>query len=468
MAQNELNKLFPNKVNLNDISKALKSVGNKISNKSLNKRFNLPVTLGAGAVTAFSGAQDVKKYLKNFSDYARVSLNNTGKSIYDVDSKELNRIKRDFNSLYFKNPANLGPTSKALQAIVSLPAFGTAPGYKGLEKFVSNLVGDTNGYTEPNGMANPPIEPLKEEPKKTANQNSIKKYQFDPLTGLPILPEEAVEWDGGGEGLTQPPSQNQAVGYTQPNQQGQQAQQQTKQAGRTVDDIIALAQAQQQLRNEQMAPYIETLQEAMEKYGANRENNFKRDLSLASLSGMTKNPAYASMIGRYDENQPLEKRLALQQQLAGLRQQQLFDPTPIYGNAELVQRMGLAPEAALANPDFLKQYANIYNYGLDYNAVLARLKQQEQQNALDRMLKWDIHMHPQYNTLASQAQLGSSLLSNMQISPALRNSMTPEMIQYLISLTGYKPGSTQVPAQNPAQGQSEDDIIDYNASLRGR
>ena len=130
--------------------------------------------------------------------------------------------------------------------------------------------------------------------------------------------------------------------------------------------------------------------------------------------------------------------------------------------------MGLAPEAALANTDFLKQYANIYNYGLDYNAVLARLKQQEQQNALDRQLKWNIHMNPQYNTLASQAQLGSSLLSNMQISPALKESMTPEMIQYLISLTGYKPGSIPAPAQKPGQKPSEDDIIDYNASLRGR
>ena len=458
MAQNELNRLFPNKVNLNDISKELKSVGNKSLNKSLNKRFNLPVTLGAGAVTAFSGAQDVKKYLKNFSDYARVSLKNTGKSIYDVDSKELNRIKRDFNSLYFKNPANLGTTSKALQAIVSLPAFGTAPGYKGLEKFVSNLVGDTSRYTEPSGMTKPPIEPLKKEPKKTANQGGTRKYQFDPATGLPILPEEAVGLNTNSYDTIQPPAQNQAVDN----------QQQTKQAGRTVEDIIALAQKQQQLRNEQMAPYIEALQEAMEKYGANRENNFKRDLSLASLSGMTKNPAYAKMIGNYDENQQLEKRLALQQQLAGLKQQQLFDPTPIYGNAELVQRMGLAPEAALANTDFLKQYANIYNYGLDYNAVLARLKQQEQQNALDRQLKWNIHMNPQYNTLASQAQLGSSLLSNMQISPALRESMTPEMIQYLISLTGYKPGSIPAPAQKPGQKPSEDDIIDYNASLRGR
>ena len=436
MAQNELNKLFPNKVNLNDISKALKSVGNKYLNKSLNKRFNLPVTLGAGAVTAFSGAQDVKRYLKNFSDYARVSLKNTGKSIYDVDSKELNRIKRDFNSLYFKNPANLGTTSKALQAIVSLPAFGTAPGYKGLEKFVLNIIGDTSGYTKPSGMANPPIEPLKEEPKKTAVTNKPNFYDFDPATGLPILPGEAVGLDTNSYDTIQPPAQNQAVGYTQPTQQGQQ---QGKQAGRTVDDIIALAQAQQQLRNEQMAPYIESLQEAMDKYGANRENNFKRDLSLASLSGMTKNPAYASMIGRYDENQQLEKRLALQQQLANLRQQQLFDPTPIYGNAELVQRMGLAPEAALASPDFLKQYANIYNYGLDYNAVLARLKPQEQQNALDRQLKWNIHMNPQYNTLASQAQLGSSILSNMQFSPALRESMTPEMIQYLIGLTGFQP-----------------------------
>ena len=435
MAQNELNKLFPNKVNLNDISKELKPVGNK----KIGTRFNLPVTLGAGALAAYEGAQDVRRYLKSFGEYAEQSLKNTGRSLSNLDANELNRIKRDFNSLYFSNPKNIGPTSRVLQAIVSVPASGKAPG-------LNNTLGGAGRSTNPNGMTKPPREPLKEEPKKTANQSGIKKYQFDPLTGLPILPEEAVEWDGEGEGLTQPPSQNQAVGYTQPAQQGQQAQQsqqQTKQAGRTVDDIIALAQAQQQLRNEQMAPYIEALQEAMEKYGEGRNRNFFRDLGLAGLTGLTGNQAYSRMIGGYDDNQVLDKRLSLQQQLAGLRQQQLFDPTPIYGNAELVQRMGLAPEAALANPDFLKQYANIYNYGLDYNAVLARLKQQEQQNALDRQLKWNIHMNPQYNTLASQAQLGSSILSNMQFSPSLRESMTPEMIQYLISLTGFQPDGQQ-------------------------
>ena len=425
MAQNELNKLFPNKVNLNDISKELKSVGNK----KIGTRFNLPVTLGAGALAAFEGAQDVRRYLKSFGEYAEQSLKNTGRSLSNLDANELNRIKRDFNSLYFSNPKNIGPTSRVLQAIVSVPASGKAPG-------LNNTLGGAGRSTNPNGMTKPPIKPSKGEPKKTSGANKPNFYDFDPSTGLPILPGEAVGLDTHNYGTTQPPAQNQAVGYTQPTQQGQQ---QGKQAGRTVEDIIALAQKQQQLRNEQMAPYIEALQEAMEKYGANRESNFKRDLSLASLSGMTKNPAYAKMIGGYDENQQLEKRLELQKQLANLKQQQLFDPTPIYGNAELVQRMGLAPEAALASPDFLKQYANIYNYGLDYNAVLARLKQQEQQNALDRQLKWNIHMNPQYNTLASQAQLGSSLLSNMQISPALRESMTPEMIQYLISLTGFQP-----------------------------
>ena len=272
-----------------------------------------------------------------------------------------------------------------------------------------------------------------------------------------VLPSEIV-WKRNSYGSTQPSQQSQSVGNKQ----------QTKKDGRTVEDIIALAQAQQQLRNEQMAPYIEALQGAMEKYGEGRNRNFFRDLGLAGLTGLTGNQAYSRMIGGYDENQQLEKRLELQKQLANLKQQQLFDPTPIYGNAELVQRMGLAPEAALASPDFLKQYANIYNYGLDYNAVLARLKQQEQQNALDRQLKWNIHMNPKYNTLASQAQLGSSILTSMQSSPELRRAMTPEMIQYLISLTGYNPGSTPVPVQKPGQNQSEDDIIDYNASLRGR
>lgn len=456
----DIDKIYSNKVGLDDIVKSLK--GANIKNLA---KFSLPETLGASALMAFGGVQGVKKYLKSFDAYAKESFKNTGRSLSNIDADELNRIKRDFNSLYFSNPENVGPTSRALQAIMSLPAFGTAPGVKKLERFSSNLAGDNSGYAEPSGMAKLPVEPLKEEPKKTAGANKIKFYDFDPATGLPILPEEAIGWDDKGNSSTQPPAQNKAVGYTQPDQQ---TSQQPQQSERTIDDIISLAQAQQQLRNEQMAPYIEALQEAMEKYGEGQNRNFFRDLGLAGMSGLTGNQAYTKMIGLYDENQPLEKRLALQQQLAGLNQQRLFDPTQIYGNAELVKRLGLAPEAALANPEVLKQYANIYNYGLDYNAVLARLKQQEEQNKLDRELKWLTHMNPQYNTLASQAQLGSSILSNMQFSPALRESMTPEMIQYLISLTGFTPGSTPTTSQQPAQKQSVDDIIDYNASLRGR
>lgn len=451
-----IDKIYSNKVGLDDIVKSLK--GANIKNLA---KFSLPETLGASALMAFGGVQGVKKYLKNFDAYAKESFKNTGRSLFDVDANEFNRIKRDFNSLYFSNPDNIGPTSRVLQAIMSLPAFGTAPGVKKLERI--NTVSDNSRYTKPSGLTKPPVEPLEEEPKKTVGTNNTKLYNFDAMTGLPILPEEAIGWDTKGNGLTQSPSRIQAIGNPQ-----QTPQQPPQPSGRSIDDIIALAQAQQQLRNEQMVPYIEALQEAMEKYGEGQNRNFFRDLGLAGMSGLTGNQAYTKMIGLYDENQPVEKRLALQQQLAGLQQQQLFDPTQIYGNAELVQRLGLSPEAALANPEVLKQYANIYNYGLDYDAVLARLKQQEEQNKLDRMLKWVIHMNPQYNTLASQAQLGSSILSNMQFSPALRESMTPEMIQYLISLTGFKPGSVPTSIQQPAQNKLVDDIIDYNASLRGR
>lgn len=445
MAQNELNKLFSNKVNLGDISKTLKSVGNK----NLATRFGLPATLGAVALPAFEGVQDVKKYLKNFDAYAKESFKNTGRNLFDVDANELNRIKKDFNSLYFSNPENVGPTSRALQVIMSLPAFSTAPGSIKLEARPENTIGAID-FKEPR----PKVK--KEEPGNTAGTNNTKLYDFDATTGLPILPEGAISWDTKGDGLTQPPSQIQAIG----NQQ--QIPQQPQPSGRTIDDIIALAQAQQQLRNEQMAPYMEALQEAMGKYGEGQNRNFFRDLGLAGMTGLTGNQAYARMIGGYDENKPVEKSLALQQQLSALKQQQLFDPTQIYGNAELVQRLGLSPEAALANPDVLKQYANIYNYGLDYNAVLARLKQQEQQNALDRMLKWDIHMNPQYNTLASQAQLGSSILANMQFSPALRESMTPEMIQYLISLTGFKPNGQPVINQPQSAG-----VVQQQTPTRG-
>ena len=79
-------------------------------------------------------------------------------------------------------------------------------------------------------------------------------------------------------------------------------------------------------------------------------------------------------------------------------------------------------------------------------------------------------MNPQYNTLASQAQLGSSILANMQFSPALRESMTPEMIQYLISLTGYKAGGQPVinPPQKPGATPQQTPNKGNLNSLRNR
>lgn len=423
----EIDKVFSGGAKLDDLGKALK--GGKNILPKLGPIASQALWAVPTAVTASKIPLELSRYFKSLGDYGGKSLEITGNKL---DKEEARRIIKDFNSLYFGGDKDRGMTAPFIKAITEMGS-GTKP--------PQNTLGAID-IKEPQPKTN----------KEESKQTNINQYQFDPLTGLPILPEEAIDWGTKDNNLTQPPTQSQAVGYTQPVQQTSQQPQQPQQSEVAIDDIVALAQAQHQLRNEQMAPYIEAIQEAMEKYGANKENNFKRDLSLASLAGMTKNPAYAKMIGLYDENQPMEKRLALQQQLAGLNQQQLFDPNQIYGNAELVQRLGLSPMAALANPDVLKQYANIYNYGLDYDAVLARLKQQEQQNALDRALKWEMHMNPQYNTLASQAQLGSSILANMQFSPALRESMTPEMIQYLISLTGFKPNGQPVVNQPQQPG----------------
>lgn len=429
----EIDKIFSGGAKLDDLSKALK--GGKNILPKLGPIASQALWAVPTAVTASKIPLELSRYFKSLGDYGGKSLEITGNKL---DKEEARRIIKDFNSLYFGGDKDRGMTAPFIRAITEMGS-GTKP--------TKNTMGAID-VKESQPKTN----------KEESKQTNINQYQFDPLTGLPILPEEAIDWDTKGNNLTQPPAQSQAVGYAQPVQQTTQQPQQPQQSEVAIDDIVALAQAQHQLRNEQMAPYIEAIQEAMEKYGANKENNFKRDLSLASLAGMTKNPAYAKMIGLYDENQPMEKRLALQQQLAGLNQQQLFDPNQIYGNAELVQRLGLSPMAALANPDVLKQYANIYNYGLDYDAVLARLKQQEQQNALDRALKWEMHMNPQYNTLASQAQLGSSILANMQFSPALRESMTPEMIQYLISLTGFKPNGQPVVNQPQQPGATPQQV----------
>ena len=322
MAQNELNKLYQGGARFEDLLNSLKS--NKSNLGKLRPSLGHALWAIPTAVTASKVPLELGRYFKSLGDYGGKSLEITGNKL---DKEEARRIIKDFNSLYFGVNKDMNSGVKNPQDVIGAMDVKESRPSK-----------------------------LTKQEKAEAVKQIVKQYQFDPTTGLPILPEEAISWDTKGNGLTQPPSQSRAVGYAQPTQQTLQQPQQT---GRTIDDIVALAQAQQQLRNEQMAPYIESLQEAMDKYGANRESNFQRDLSLASLAGMTKNPAYARMIGLYDENQPLEKRLALQQQLAGLKQQQLFDPTQIYGNAELVQRLGLSPEAALANPDVLKQYANI-------------------------------------------------------------------------------------------------------------
>ena len=60
-----IDKIYSNKVGLDDIEKSLKT-GNV---KNLAK-FGLPETLGAGALMAFEGAQDVRRYLKSFGEYA--------------------------------------------------------------------------------------------------------------------------------------------------------------------------------------------------------------------------------------------------------------------------------------------------------------------------------------------------------------------------------------------------------------
>lgn len=439
MVQNELNKLYPSGAGFEDFANIFKN--NKSNLGKLKPSLGQALWAVPTAIAVGGAPTELGKYFKSLGDYGRKSLKTTGNKL---DKEEARRIVKDFNSLYFDNGKDRGATAPFIRAITEMGS-GT--------KYPQDTIGAIDfKESRPKTKQEEPI------------QANINQYQFDPATGLPILPGEAIGWNAQGDGSTQPPSQSQAVDATQ------QTPQQTQSSGSTIDDIIALAQAQHQLRNEQMAPYIEALQEAMSKYGEGQNRNFFRDLGLAGMTGLTGNQAYSKMIGGYDENQPLEKRLALQQQLSGLKQQQLFDPTQIYGNAELVQRLGLSPVAALANPDVLKQYANIYNYGLDYNAVLARLKQQEEQNDLDRQLKWNIHMNPQYNTLASQAQLGSSILANMQFSPALRESMTPEMIQYLISLTGYKAGGQPVinPPQQPGATPQQTPNKGNLNSLRNR
>lgn len=463
MAQNELNKLFTGGARfedfVKDLSTSLKGKAKRNVAGAIAKSGVLP------ALTKFSGPLAIGATVEPFAIKAiyNALVNSPRKRVGEILTPTDDPIA-DFNRFMEVQPGLANSRSEFIRRM----------GIPGLNQETINAYLGAGGNKSQNAIG--AIDSKESQPKvggKEPMQTRFKRYQFDSATGLPILPEEAINWDSKGNGLTQPPSQNQAVGYTQPAQQAtqqstQQTLQQPQQTGSTIDDIVSLAQAQQQLRNEQMAPYIEALKEAMGKYGEGQRRNFFRDLGLAGMAGLTGNQAYTKMIGGYDENRPVDKRLALQQQLAGLKQQQLFDPTQIYGNAELVQRLGLSPMAALANPDVLKQYANIYNYGLDYNAVLARLKQQEEQNKIDRELKWLMHMNPQYNTLASQAQLGSSILSSMQSSPALRNAMTPEMVQYLISLTGFTPGSTQTSTQQPGQKQLVDDIIDYNASLRGR
>ena len=274
MAQNELNKLFSGGARFEDLVNSLKS--NKSNLGKLRPSLGQALWTVPTAVTANKIPSELGRYFKSLGDYGGKSLDITGNRL---DKEEARRIIKDFNSLYFGGDKDRGVTAPFIRAI-------TEPG--GGTKYPQNIIGAID-YKESQPKTK------QEEPKQTITN----QYQFDPLTGLPVLPGGEIGLNNMDDEPILPLGQVQDFGYVQQTPHQQQT------SGNTIDDIIALAQAQQQLRNEQMVPYIEALQEAMEKYSEGQNRNFFRDLGLAGLSGLTGNQAYTKIIGSYNENKPM-------------------------------------------------------------------------------------------------------------------------------------------------------------------
>lgn len=450
-----------NKDILDELFKNSKNKFNGLKNvqKTPNNKMWGPLGLGIGAGLSLQGAIEARKYLKSLGEYGAVADQN----------KDARQIIKDFNSLYFKNNNGNGIGNKGIETIMRLNGLYDVPAKK------SQL----NQVAQPTA----PTQQQLDQAAKTVTGQVLPKDTGPEFKSLPALPVNAINWDeskyaspganglpvGGGELPDFLPVEKPdgVISKTQPKQEPSQDKTEANQ-GLSIDDIIALAQQQSQISNEFNKPVSDYLQSYIENYDKNNKASFWRTLGLAGVSKLLgeKTPMEAARYADYNKNNA--ELFNIVNSLSKVREQQNFNPLPIYGNIAIAKAMGLSPITAMANPDLIKIYSTMYGQNLGYTEAMNKLRaEQEIANMLERgrsdrasnenilkqneleLKRWQ-HQNP-INTLPAQAQLIGSLINAASFNPTMRDVIsTPAFMEYAMRLTGYDPGqiaNTMTPQQ---------------------
>lgn len=400
-----LDSLFKGGPRLDNIGKAVGGVGARLP------KGNLPGLLFSGAAMAAPGIIDARRYLKSLGDYGAESLRRTGNQL---TQEEARRIIRDFNSLYKKSH----PTSIP-RAITN---YGTRKPVKSRPQSTLETPPTSLPTAQPQTLMPAPNVP------GFGNNMDIELPDIYKAAGIDINAGDDVGYNTvPGSNLPLPVGQ-QAAGST-PNSNVL-----------TRDQIIEMVRKRQEDLANLYQPYIQELETAQSNLGKNRRQDYYRDLGLAAVAGLSRNNAYERMIGQYSDKDMSKERIKLAQNLLESKLATQFDPNVIYGDIALAERMGLPIETALADKDKLKTYANMYNYGLDYDAALRRINMIADSAEKERAFeKWK-HDNPRYNTLDAQSKMWSSLMSNAVYIPELQQLFThPEVVESMIKTLGLDP-----------------------------
>lgn len=112
-------------------------------------------------------------------------------------------------------------------------------------------------------------------------------------------------------------------------------------------------------KNEQLNPYIENLRRYTGNYRELQDEAYNRDRFLAALSGLSGNPAYQRMMGRYNPAEIEAQTIDLEGKIAEQKQKQTDDLLELIGNATMARQLGLPVSAAMANKNLLNTYAGL-------------------------------------------------------------------------------------------------------------
>lgn len=429
-----LDTLFKGGPRLDDIGKAVGGVGARLP------KGNLPGLLFTGAAMAAPGIIDARRYLKSLGDYGAESLRRTGKGWRDLTQEEARRIIRDFNSLYKKSH----PTSIP-RAITN---YGTRKPVKSKPQDELDTPPSSLPTVHPQTLTPAPNIP------GFGNNMDMELPDIYKAAGIDINASDDVGYNTvPGSNLPLPVGQ-QTPGST-PNSNAL-----------SRDQIIEMVRKRQEDLANLYQPYIQELETAQSNLGKNRRQDYYRDLGLAAVAGLSRNNAYERMIGQYSDKDMSKERIKLAQNLLNSKLATQFDPNTIYGDIALAERMGLPIETALADKDKLKTYANMYNYGLDYDAALRRINMMADSQEKDRALKKWIQQHPVFNTLDSQSKVASALMANAPYIPELRNMFqNQEVTNAILSILGIDPKALVQQAEQQAGSGAQQNTKPLNPKV---